>query len=155
MIQVVHRKHPDFALIESKVPELALNLSMRTEVKGIKTRPHEELAQIVIGAMYGAHAPFRLVTAGPCLVGMNINTPWWGNDAVLSEEFVVWYKPGNFKDTLQDLETHAKEQGCKYLVLSSLASIREISYGEYLKRKGFKAASREFVKEIAYGKNRK
>ena len=66
----------------------------------------------------------------------------------LSEEFVVRYKPGNFADTIKDLEQHAVSLGCTALVFSSLAMVRQESYGDYLKRKGFREVSREYMKGL-------
>ena len=88
------------------------------------------------------------MTAGPCLVGYNIGQPWWGDMVALSEEFVVRYKPGNFADTIKDLEQHALALGCTALVISSLAMVRQESYGNYLKRKGFREVSREYMKGL-------
>ncbi len=46
------------------------------------------------------------------------------------------------------LEEHAKALGCTALVISCLAMVRQESYGHYLKRKGFREVSREYVKGI-------
>lgn len=93
-------------------------------------------------------APYQFWQAGPCLVGLNVVQPWWSPDPVLAEEFIVRYKPGDFADTITELEAHAKAQGCTALVISSLAMIRKESYGHYLQRKGFREVSREYVKGI-------
>ena len=110
----------------------------------------ELLATLLVYRMLYFMIPFALAIAimGARELWLNVVQPWWSPDPVLAEEFIVRYKPGNFADTIAELEAHAKAQGCKALVISSLAQIRKESYGHYLQRKGFREVSREYVKGI-------
>ena len=149
--RAVNSDHPEYKQIAEILPKLVCRVAMATEVKtGIKPDV-KKIEQALHRAQRGYEDQFSLVTAGPCLVGCTIGAPWWGDEVVLSEEFIVRYKPGNFADTIKDLEDHAKALGCTALVVSSLAMIREISYGDYLKRKGFREVSREYMKGIDNG----
>ena len=140
-------------MIRDQLPKLAHRVALATEVKtGIAPSPARIKRSLDLACL-GHEDNFVLVTAGPCLVGYNIGQPWWGDMVALSEEFVVRYKTGNFADTIKDLEDHAKALGCTALVVSSLAMIREVSYGDYLKRKGFREVSREYMKGIDNGEN--
>ena len=147
-VRTVDTHHPEWSLIRSQLPKLAHRVALATEVK---TGVAPNLASIEVSldrACRGRENEFVLVTAGPCLVGYNIGQPWWGDMVALSEEFVVRYKPGNFADTIKDLEQHALALGCTALVISSLAMVRQESYGNYLKRKGFQEVSREYMKGL-------
>lgn len=144
--------HPDYQIIRKAIPDLATRMAAKTQNKGAKTYPAWVLTRLVLSAMGpDSDVPFDLYTAGPCLVALTTAKPWWAPYHVLGEEFIVRYKPGNFADTLSDLEDEARHRECKALVLSSLAMIREESYGVYLKRKGFLRVSQEYMKEIPYG----
>ena len=147
-VHTVDIRHPEWPLIRDQLPKLALGVALATEVK---TGIAPSLARIKHSldlACLGHEDNFVLVTAGPCLVGYNIGQPWWGGIVALSEEFVVRYKPGNFADTIRELEQHARSLGCTALVISSLAMVRQESYGNYLKRKGFREVSREYMKGL-------
>lgn len=147
-VRTVDAHHPEWPLIQDQLPKLARRVAYATEVK---TGIAPSLARIKHSldlACLGHEDDFVLVTAGPCLVGYNIGQPWWGDMVALSEEFVVRYKPGNFADTIKDLEQHAVSLGCTALVFSSLAMVRQESYGDYLKRKGFREVSREYMKGL-------
>lgn len=140
-------------MIRDQLPKLCQRAALAITVKtGVAPNPISIERSIDL-AYQGHEDNFVLVTAGPCLVGYNIGQPWWGDMVALSEEFIVRYKPGNFADTIKDLEDHAKALGCTALVISSLAMIREESYGDYLKRKGFREVSREYMKGIDNGEN--
>ena len=152
-VRAVDSDHPEYKQIVEILPKLVRRVALATEVKtGIKPDV-KKIEQALHRAQLGYEDQFSLVTAGPCLVGCTIGAPWWGDEVALSEEFIVRYKPGNFADTIKDLEDHAKAIGCTALVVSSLAMIREISYGDYLKRKGFREVSREYMKGIDNGEN--
>ena len=146
-MQVVNHAHPDRDRIIAVIPYLVRALAMRLDVMGQRRRSDDELLALAHLSME-SWGPFQFWQAGPCLVGLNVVQPWWSPDPVLAEEFIVRYKPGNFADTIAELEAHAKTQGCKALVISSLAQIRKESYGHYLQRKGFREVSREYVKGI-------
>lgn len=153
-VRTVDSSHPEYKQIKALLPKLARRVALATEVKtGIKPDA-KKIEQALYWAQLGSEEQFVLVTAGPCLVGYNIGQPWWGDMVALSEEFVVRYKPGNFADTIKDLEQHALALGCTALVISSLAMVRQESYGNYLKRKGFREVSREYMKGIDNGENR-
>lgn len=150
-VRNVDTHHPEYKQIKALLPKLAHMVALATEVKtGIKPSA-KKIEQALYWAQLGSEEQFVLVTAGPCLVGYTIGQPWWGDMVALSEEFVVRYKPGNFADTIKDLEEHAKALGCTALVISSLAMVRQESYGNYLKRKGFREVSREYMKGIDNG----
>ena len=150
-VRTVDSSHPEYKQIKALLPKLAHRVALATEVKtGIKPDA-KKIEQALYWAQLGSEEQFVLVTAGPCLVGYTIGQPWWGDMVALSEEFVVRYKPGNFADTIKDLEEHAKTLGCTALVISSLAMVRQESYGNYLKRKGFREVSREYMKGIDNG----
>ena len=152
-VRTVDAHHPEWPLIRDQLPKLIRRVALATTVKtGVAPNPVSIKRSIDL-ACQGREDNFVLVTAGPCLVGYNIGQPWWGDMVALSEEFVVRYKPGNFADTIKDLEQHARDLGCTALVVSSLAMIREVSYGDYLKRKGFREVSREYMKGIDNGEN--
>ena len=152
-VRTVDSSHPEYKQIKALLPKLAHRVALATEAKtGIKPDA-KKIEQALYWAQLGSEEQFVLVTAGPCLVGYTIGQPWWGDMVALSEEFVVRYKPGNFADTIKDLEEHAKALGCTALVISSLAMVRQESYGNYLKRKGFREVSREYMKGIDNGKN--
>ncbi len=147
-VRTVDVHHPEWPLIRDQLPKLALGVALATEVKtGIAPCPARIKSSLDL-ACQGQEDNFVLVTAGPFLVGYNIGQPWWGDVVALSEEFVVRYKPGNFADTIRELEQHARSLGCTALVISSLAMIRQESYGNYLKRKGFQEVSREYMKGL-------
>ena len=150
-VRTVDSSHPEYKQIKALLPKLAHRVALATEVKtGIKPAA-KKIEQALYWAHLGSEEQFVLVTAGPCLVGYNIGQPWWGDMVALSEEFVVRYKPGNFADTIKDLEQHALALGSTALVISSLAMVRQESYGNYLKRKGFREVSREYMKGIDNG----
>ena len=138
-------------MIREQLPKLIRRVALATEFKTGVAPNHDSIKRSIDLACQGHEDNFVLVTAGPCLVGYNIGQPWWGDMAALSEEFVVRYKPGNFADTIKDLEQHALALGCTTLVISSLAMVRQESYGNYLKRKGFREVSREYMKGIDNG----
>ena len=147
-VRTVDAHHPEWPLIRDQLPKLIRRVALATTVKtGVAPNPVSIKRSIDL-ACQGREDNFVLVTAGPCLVGYNIGQPWWGDMVALSEEFVVRYKPGNFADTIKDLEQHARDLGCTALVISSLAMIRQESYGDYLKRKGFREVSREYMKGL-------
>lgn len=148
MIELVNSNHTEANEIGDKLPDLTLALRTRLLVMGMEPLPYNDLLDNVRKHVNGFGSDYTLVTAGPCIVGYNIAQPWWSPDPVLAEEFIIRYKPGNFADTIAELEAHAKAQGCKALVISSLAQIRKESYGHYLQRKGFREVSREYVKGI-------
>ena len=147
-VRTVDTHHPEWSLIRSQLPKLAHRVALATEVKTGIAPYLASIENSLDRACRGHENEFVLVTAGPCLVGYNIGQPWWGDMVALSEEFVVRYKPGNFADTIKDLEQHALALGCTALVISSLAMVRQESYGNYLQRKGFREVSREYVKGI-------
>ena len=146
-MQVVNHAHPERGLIIAALPKLVDMLAMRLDVMGQRRLSDDELLALAHRSMECC-GPFQFWQAGPCLVGLNIVQPWWSPDPVLAEEFIVRYKPGNFADTIKDLEQHALDLGCTALVISSLAMIRQESYGDYLKRKGFREVSREYMKGL-------
>lgn len=146
-MQVADHDHPDQGLIIAALPKLVNMLAARLDFMGQRRLSNDELLALAHRSME-CWGPYQFWQAGPCLVGLNIVQPWWSPDPVLAEEFIVRYKPGNFADTIAELEAHAKAQGCKALVISSLAQIRKESYGHYLQRKGFREVSREYVKGI-------
>lgn len=147
-VRTVDTHHPEWPLIRDQLPKLALGVALATEVKTGIAPNLASIENSLDRACRGHEDEFVLVTAGPCLVGYNIGQPWWGDMVALSEEFVVRYKPGNFADTIKDLEQHALVLGCTALVISSLAMVRQESYGNYLKRKGFHEVSREYMKGL-------
>ena len=149
-MRLANYDHPDWGAIERCLPALTDAMAMRLDVMGQNRLSNAELLCIAEDGMHG-RAPYEFWQAGPCLVGLNVVQPWWSRDRVLAEEFIVRYKAGNFADTISELEAHAKAQGCKALVISSLAQIRKESYGHYLNRKGFREVSREYVKDIQHG----
>jgi hypothetical protein len=150
-VRTVDIHHPEWPLIRDKLPALCRRVALATEVKtGIAPSP-DRIKRSIDLACLGHEDNFVLVTAGPCLVGYTIGQPWWGDLVALSEEFIVRYKPGNFADTIKDLEQHASSLMCTALVISSLAMIRQESYGNYLKRKGFREVSREYMKGLDNG----
>ena len=148
MIEYIDSDHPEISDIWDKLPELALTLRTRLVAKGMEPLPYSDLLHNVRMHLNGSGEDYTLITAGPCIVGYNAVQPWWSKHAAYIEEFIIRYKPGNFADTIKALEQHAKELGCKDLVISSLAMIRQASYGEYLKRKGFREVTRQYVKGI-------
>lgn len=149
MIEYIDIDHPEINAIWAQLPDLALALRNRLLAKGMEPLSHNDLLDNVREHVCGYGEDYTLVTAGPCIVGYNTVQPWWAEHASYSEEFIIRYKPGNFADTIKALEQHARALGCKDLVVSSLAMIRQESYGEYLKRKGFREVSREYVKDIS------
>lgn len=146
-MQVANHDHPDRDLIIAALPKLVTLMAMRLDLMGQRRLNKDELLAHAYRGME-CWGPYQFWQAGPCLVGLNVVQPWWSPDPVLAEEFIVRYKPGNFADTIKELEAYAKAQGCKALVISSLAQIRKESYGHYLQRKGFREVSREYVKGI-------
>lgn len=146
-MQIADHDHPDQGLIISALPKLVNMLAARLDFMGQRRLSNDELLALAYRSME-CWGPYQFWQAGPCLVGLNVVQPWWSPDPVLAEEFIIRYKPGNFADTIAELEAHAKAQGCKALVISSLAQIRKESYGHYLQRKGFREVSREYVKGI-------
>ena len=148
MIRYIDTSHPEISDIWDKLPELTLALRDRLWIRGMKPLPYSDLLHNVRMYIRGYGEDFTLITAGPCIVGFNVVKPWWSEHSVCIEEFIIRYKPGNFADTIKALEQHAKALGCKDLVISSLAMMRQESYGEYLKRKGFREVTRQYVKGI-------
>ena len=148
MIRYIDSRHPEIVDIWDKLPDLTLALRDRLCAKGMKPLPYSDLLYNVRMCIRGYGEDFTLITAGPCIVGFNVVKPWWSEHSVYIEEFIIRYKPGNFADTIKALEQHAKALGCKDLVISSLAMMRQESYGEYLKRKGFREVTRQYVKGI-------
>lgn len=146
-MRVANHDHPERDLIIAAIPKLVDLMATRLALMGQQPLSKDEMLAHAYRSME-CWGPFQAWQAGPCLVGLNVVQPWWSPDTVLAEEFIVRYKPGNFADTINELEAHAKAQGCKALVISSLAQIRKESYGHYLQRKGFREVSREYVKGI-------
>lgn len=136
------------------LPELAKRLCIGLDTMRQPRKHYNELLDLAKQAFYIGE-PFQLWQVGPCLVGLNVVQPWWASAPVLSEEFIIRYKPGNFADTISELEAHAKAQGCIALVISNLAMLRKESYGHYLQRKGFREVSQEYVKDLQYGTSRR
>ena len=148
MTEYIDSADPEIVAIWDKLPDLTLALRDRLCAKGMKPLPYSDLLRSVRMYIRGYGEDFTIITAGPCIVGFNVVKPWWSEHSVYIEEFIIRYKPGNFADTIKALEQHAKALGCKDLVISSLAMIRQASYGEYLKRKGFREVARQYVKGI-------
>ena len=148
MIEAVNSDHPEINAIWDKLPDLTLALRTRLLAKGMEPLPYNDLLGNVRKHVRDCGEDYILITAGPCIVGYNTVQPWWAEHASYIEEFIIRYKPGNFADTIKALEQHAKALGCKDLVVSSLAMIRQESYGEYLKRKGFREVTRQYVKGV-------
>ena len=148
-VQKVSFGHPEIdALTKLLHTKLAAVFHMRLIAKGARPLPAREIARRVERNILGLEEDFCLVTAGPCVVAYNVYRPWWAAGPVLAEEFIVRYKPGNFADTIRAMEQHAQDCGCTDLVISSLAMIRQESYGNYLKRKGFTESARQYIKEV-------
>ena len=147
-VRTVDIHHPEYKQIVELLPKLVRRVALATETKTGIMPDAKKIEQALHRAQLGYGDQFVLATAGPCLVGYTIGEPWWGGEVVLSEEFIVRYKPGNFADTIKDLEQQALDLGCTALVISSLAMIRQESYGDYLKRKGFREVSREYMKGL-------
>ncbi len=148
MIEAVNSAHPEINAIWDKLPDLTLALRNRLLAKGMEPLPSNDLLDNVRKHVNGFGCDYTLITAGPCIVGYNAVQPWWAEHTSYIEEFIIRYKPGNFADTIKAIEQHAKALGCKDLVVSSLAMIRQESYGEYLKRKGFREVTRQYIKEV-------
>ena len=148
MTEYIDSADPEIVAIWDKLPDLTLALRDRLCAKGMKPLPYSDLLRSVRMYIRGYGEDFTIITAGPCIVGFNVVKPWWSEHSVYIEEFIIRYKPGNFADTIKALEQHAKALGCKDLVISSLAMMRQESYGEYLKRKGFREVTRQYVKGI-------
>lgn len=148
MIEYIDIDHPEVSDIWDKLPDLTLALRTRLLAKGMDPLPYNDLLNNVQAHIVGYGEDYTLITAGPCIVGYNAVQPWWAEHASYTEEFIIRYKPGNFADTIKAIEQHAQALGCKDLVISSLAMIRQESYGEYLKRKGFREVTRQYVKGI-------
>ena len=143
------RNSPERDSIERQIPSLASLMKMRMDcVLPGYSLSAEELATVVLGSI-DTDDPFELWVAGPCLVGLSVVKPWHTQETVLAEEFIVRYKKGDFSDTIKELEQHASEIGCSSLAIGSFAMIRKISYGEFLRRKGFVEISQEYIKAIA------
>lgn len=148
MITPITLEHPEIDNLLAHLPKMAERFSKALQFKGMTPRPLHEIEDVIKQHVAGDDTQFLLCTAGPCAVAYNVVQLWWSSDLMLLEEFVIRYKAGNFADTIKALEQHAKELGCKDLVISSLAMIRQDSYGEYLKRKGFREVTRQYVKGI-------
>ena len=149
MIEYIDNDHPEVGtLVELMHTKLASMFHMRLAAKGARPVSARDIAERIEQNIQGLADDFCLVTVGPCAVAYNIYQHWWAEGPVLAEEFIVRYKPGNFADTIQGLEQHAKTCGCTDLVISSLAMIRQESYGEYLKRKGFREVARQYTKGV-------
>lgn len=148
MIEYVGNAHRESAAIWAQLPDLARLLFTRLCSKDVNPLAYAELLANVRRHFNGYGSDYTLVTAGPCIVGYNMVRPWWSADTMLMEEFIIRYKPGNFADTIKALEQHAKANGCKDLVIASLAMVRQESYGEYLKRKGFREVARQYIKGV-------
>lgn len=139
--------HPEYELLKEAIPRISSGMAARLYVRGMHA--DARLIQAKIEEHFqGLGGDFLLVTAGPCVVGLVLHTPWWSTEAVLAEEFIVRYKPGDFNDTLTALVEYARAQGAKRLCISTLAAIRQLSYIDLLTRKGFKQVSAELVKEL-------
>ena len=151
MITPITLEHPEIDNLLAHLPKMAERFSKALQFKGMTPRPLHEIEEVIKQHVAGEGDQFLLCTAGPCAVAYNVVQLWWSADFMLVEEFVIRYKAGNFADTIKALEQHAKELGCKDLVISSLAMIRQASYGEYLKRKGFREVTREYVKGLEHG----
>ena len=134
-------------MILDAASELMSTLATGLALQGIEHRPVNDLADTLIESAVSCEL-FSVWQAGPCIVGLNIVQPWWSPDPVLAEELIVRYKPGDFADTINELEAYAKAQGCTSLVISSLAQVRKESYGHYLERKGFTEVARQYMKGI-------
>ena len=148
MIEYIGNAHRESSVIWSKLPDLAKTLMHRLCTKDMNPLRYADLLANARKHFNGFGSDYVLVTAGPCIVGYNVVQPWWSADKMLVEEFIIRYKPGNFADTIKALEQHAKALGCKDLVIASLAMIRQDSYGEYLKRKGFREVARQYIKGV-------
>ena len=149
-MQRVSPEHPEYASILEQLPALASTLRTRLITKGVKPADYTELRANILSHATGQGTDYSLVTAGPCIVGYNVIQPWWAEGSALAEEFIIRYKPGDFSDTIKELEKHARELGCADLVIASLAMIRQESYGECLQRKGFREIARQYIKEIQW-----
>lgn len=147
MIQHVNEDHPDIDQLWDMATGLVDIMVDRLTANGAPGVERRLISDNINRAMFGAGS-FSLVTAGPCVVGYTIDTPWWSTSKLFIEQFVIRYKAGNFADTLRELELHARELGCDTFVIADLAMTRQASYGEYLKRKGFREVSREYIKGV-------
>lgn len=144
----VDRNHPELPRILEKLPNIIAHFMVSLKDKGFDTHEPEKLAEYIFRHIDGSLDELSLYTVGPCIVAITVAAHWWAPSPMLVEELIVRYKPGDFADTVKGLEQHALSLGCKTLVISSLAQRRGDSYGEYLKRKGFREVAREYVKGL-------
>lgn len=149
MIVPLDHKHPELADILLKLRELVCKLHDGLKAKGVIVHSPAFLHQNIIRHIQGRGNDFYLVTAGPCIVGYTISGPWWSPSASLSEEFIIRYKDGDFKETLDALEGYAAEVGCDHVVISDIAATSE-SYSKYLTRKGYRIVTRTHIKDIGW-----
>ena len=119
------RLSPEQGRIFKVLPELAQRLCIRLDVMKQPRKRYDELLALANQAFYTGD-PFQLWQAGPCLVGLNVVQPWWACASVLSEEFIIRYKPGNFADTITEALGRKPEVPAKFAGIEDLPKRVEV-----------------------------
>ena len=140
-------EHEDFSLILEQLPKLIAFIHKGLKRKGFNPsleRTKNELHQ----ALAGKTTWLALYQAGPCLVSLYVDYPWWSATPHLGEDFIIRYKDGDIKDTYDAIEAYAKEQGCSSVLLGDLASPRPSFYQRTVESLGYKHTLNAYHKEI-------
>ncbi len=139
--------HPDFALVETHIEDIALHMCSRLQGKGLPANLKRILENLYL-VLEGERSSFNVAVIGPCLVGYNLYTPWWSKDSFFTEEFIYRYKDGAFSDTVNGVEELARRAGCKAVCIGTLAMTREVAYCALLSRKGYRQVAQQLIKEL-------
>lgn len=141
-------EHPEHELLCSQYRAISKAMTESLKAKGLFPDENEIAKKFwrVLDGCFGA--PFTAETIGPCIVGYSTYTPWWSNDRLLVEEFIYRYKPGDINLTLLGLEQIAYRNGCKAVVIGTLAMQREDAYVALLTRKGYRKVAQQLIKEF-------
>ena len=91
-----------------------------------------------------------VLKVGHCYVYCTITDSWYSDDKYLHEELLVADWSGDFREVLEGLQEFAADQGCKAVVIGTLAQEREEVYGRLLSRYGYKRVALSYMKEVAW-----
>lgn len=89
-----------------------------------------------------------VLKVGHCYVYCTITDSWYSDDKYLHEELLVADGSGDFKLVLNGLQEFAATNGCKAVVIGTLAQEREEVYGRLLSRYGYKRIALSYMKEL-------
>lgn len=125
--------------------ELVLAVEMKAGLKVSMPRVREVISDALRG---DGHV---ILQVGHCFCLASVAESWYSKDKYLYEELLVANGTGDFHEVAAGIQDYAKDQGCKAVVIGTLAQRRERAYGRLLESCGFRQVAQTYIKELHHG----